>query len=75
MTSIRVLALPQTVHMVFTERLFFSIVFARSKKVLGWQLGAQERQEHDFPKERSRFFGIQQTSDSHMGTVAPSEEA
>ena len=38
-TSIWTFSVPQTVHMVFTERLLARTMFARSIKVLGWQLG------------------------------------
>ena len=52
-TAIWVLSLTDTIHMVFTERLSASAIFARSIKVLGWQLGAAKFREHDFTKKRS----------------------
>ena len=43
-------------HLVFTEPLLASAVFARSIKVLGWQPGAPNFREHDFPKKNPVFF-------------------
>ena len=43
-------------HLVFTDLLLASAVFARSIKVLGWQPGAPKIREHDFPKKKSCFF-------------------
>ena len=36
---ISVASLPETVHMVFKQRLLARKVFARSMKVFGWKLG------------------------------------
>ena len=54
-TSIWVLSLPETVHMVFTERLLARKVFAMSIKVLVWQLVAEKSQEQVSPKKVSIF--------------------
>ena len=56
--------------MVFTESLLAKAVFTRSIKVLGWQPGAPESREHDFPKKKRPFFEIHRTSDASMGSVA-----
>ena len=42
-------------HLVLTEPLLASAVFARSIKVLGWQPGAPKIREHDFPKKMLFF--------------------
>ena len=41
-------------HLISTELLLASAVFARSIKVLGWQPGAPKFREHDFPKKKKR---------------------
>ena len=46
----------ETMHMVFTESLLASAVFARSIKVLGWQPVAPKLREHDFPKKKLLIF-------------------
>ena len=43
-------------HLVLTDLLLASPVFARSIKVFGWQPGAPKFREHDFPKKKSCFF-------------------
>ena len=53
-------------HLVFTEPLLASAVFARSIKVLGWQPGAPNFREHDFPKKKSCFFFL-----NFIGPVTP----
>ena len=40
--------------MVFTEPLLAGAVFTRSIKVPGWQPGAPNPREHDFPKKKKR---------------------
>ena len=58
-------------HMVFTELLRATAVFARSIKVLGWQPGSPKSLEHEFPKKNVlTFFEIHRTSDTSMGSVA-----
>ena len=47
--TIWVLSQPETMHMVFTERPLARAVFARSIKVFGWQLVAEEAQEQVSP--------------------------
>ena len=58
MTSIWVLSLPETVHMVFMEHSLDRPAFARSKKVTGWQLGAEKLQEHVSPKKSPAFLKL-----------------
>ena len=41
----------------------------KSINVLGWQPGAPETREHDFPKKCPDFFEIHRTSDNTMGSV------
>ena len=53
-----VLSLPETMHMVFTERTLARSVFARSIKELGRQLGAEKPQEQVSPKKSTRFFEV-----------------
>ena len=60
--------------MVFTERLLARAVFARSIKVLGWQPGAPNPREHDFPKKRPTF-EIHRTSETSMDSVALANRA
>ena len=43
-------------HLISTELLLASAVFARSIKVLGWQPGAPKFREHDFPKKKNVLF-------------------
>ena len=74
-TTLWVLSLPETVYIVFTERLLLRKMFAMSKKVLGWQTGAAKMREQDFPKKRSWFFEFDRTSDTPMGTLALSNRA
>ena len=58
-------------HLVFTDLLLASAVFARSIKVLGWQPGAPKFREHDFPKKNPVFFfEFHRTSDTSMGSVS-----
>ena len=42
-------------HMLLTERLLAWTMIARSKKVLGWQLGAEKSREHDSPVKGPGF--------------------
>ena len=70
-TSLWVLSLPETVHLVLTKLFSTMAVFERSIRVLGWQLGTAKIRDHDFPKKTSWLFGNHRTSDNHMGTVAP----
>ena len=70
-TTVWVISLPETMHMVFTERFLTWAVFVRSKKVLRLQLGATKSRKHDLTKKRSCFFDIHWTSDTHMGIIAP----
>ena len=57
-------------HMVFAERLLAIAVFAKSIKVLGWQPGAPNTRDHDFPeKKRPDFFEIHRTIDNTMSSV------
>ena len=51
-----VLQLSQILHMVFTEPLLATSIFARSIKVSGWQPGAPKSREHDFPKKKCPDF-------------------
>ena len=46
-----------------------------SNKVLGCQLGPADSGEQKFPKKTSGFFEVHRTSDTHMGTLAPSNKA
>ena len=57
-------------HLVSTELLIASAVFARSIKVLGCQPGAPQFREHDFPKKKSCFFEIHRTINTSMGSAA-----
>ena len=57
-------------QIVFTGSLQARAVFARSIKVLGWQQGPPESQEHDFPKKSCCFFEILRTSDTSLVSVA-----
>ena len=43
-------------HLISTEPLLASAVFARSIKVLGWQPGAPKPREHNFPKKKRPNF-------------------
>ena len=45
-------------HLVSKDPLLASAVFARSIKVLGWQPGAPNFQEHDFPKKNADFLKL-----------------
>ena len=74
-TSIWVLLLPETMHMVFKERLLAKKVFARSMKVFGWQLGTANFRDHEFPKKTPWLFGILRTSYNPMGNFAPCNHA
>ena len=55
MTPPWVLYPSEIMHMGFMERLLARAVFAMSIKVLGWQPGAPNYQEHDFPKKNADF--------------------
>ena len=46
----------EIMHMVFAERLLAIAVFAKSIKVLGWQPGAPNTRDHDFPEKNVLFF-------------------
>ena len=74
-TSIWVLSLPETVHMVLTKRFPTSAVFERSIRFLGWQLGTAKVRDQDFPRKTSWLIGNHRTSDNHMGTAAPFNRA
>ena len=53
------------------ETLVARAMFARSIKVSGWQPGAPNPREHDFPKKKCPdFFEIHRTSETSMGSVA-----
>ena len=60
----------QIMHMVSTEPLLATSIFARSIKVSGWQPGAPKSREHNFPKKKSCFFEIHRTSDTTLGSSA-----
>ena len=55
-TTICVLTLPETMHMVFTERQLARAVFAGSIKVIEWQLVSEKSREHDSPIKFPVFF-------------------
>ena len=55
---------------VSTEHILATAGFTGSITVLGWQPGAPNNREHDFPTKSSRFFETHRTSDSSMGSVA-----
>ena len=55
-TTICVLTLPETMHMVITERQLARSVFARSIKVIEWQLVSEKSREHDSPIKFHVFF-------------------
>ena len=46
----------EIMHMGFTGLLLARAVFAKSNKVLGWQLGAPKSREHAFPKKNVLIF-------------------
>ena len=69
MTPPWVLHPSEIMHMGFTDRLLARAVFAMSIKVLGWQPGTPNFQEHDFPK-KMLLFEIHRTSDSSVGSAA-----
>ena len=60
----------EIMHMVSAEHLLARVVFAKSIKVLGWQPGAPNTREHDFPKKNRGFVEIQRTIDTSMGSAA-----
>ena len=68
-TPLWVLYPSEIMYMGSTEPLLASAVLARSIKVLGWQPGAPNFREHDFPK-KSSFFEFQRTIDTSMGSAA-----
>ena len=70
-TSIWVLSLPETAHLVLAKRFSTRAVFERSIRVVGWQLGTTNFRDHDFPKKTAWLFGIHRTSDNPMCTFAP----
>ena len=59
----------EIMHTVSTESLLSRAVFTKSIKVLGWQPGAPNTREHDFPKKNPGFFEIQRTIDTSMGSA------
>ena len=65
-TSIWVLSLPESAHLVLAKRFSTRAVFERSIRVLGWQLGTAKIHDYDFPKKTSWLFGNHRTSDNQM---------
>ena len=55
-TTLWVLQPSQIMHMVATESLLSRATFTRSIKVPGWQPGAPETREHDFPEKNVLIF-------------------
>ena len=55
-TTLWVLQPSQIMHMVATESLLSRATFTRSINVPGWQPGAPETREHDFPEKNVLIF-------------------
>ena len=60
-------------HLISTELLLASAVFARSIKVLGWQPGAPKFREHDFPKKKRPIFLKVIEPETPLWVLYPSE--
>ena len=73
-TTIWVLSLPETMHMVFTERILARAVLARSIEVRGWQLGQKYPRSRFLQKKGPISFEMHWTSDTPKSTVALSNQ-